>query len=504
MRALISVYDKEGLIDFVRKLSELGFELVASGGTSTVLNEHGIGHLSVEEVTGAAEMLDGRVKTLHPNIHGAILADLDKPSHVEDLAKRSISPFDLVVCNLYPFFERPSIETIDVGGPTMIRAAAKNHAHVAVVVDPGDYENVISEIRQNGKVSLESKKRLALKAFQLTARYDSAISAWLSDQGDAQTQSVLPERIYLSLEKAEDLRYGENPHQVGARYRQTGTSTWWDDAKLHSGMELSYLNIFDADAAWRLLAEFSDSPAVAIIKHANPCGFAYGDTIEDAYERAFESDPISAFGGIVAINRNVDASLATRILSKPKADVIIAPSYDVEALELMKSKRKNTRLISAPKPENPNLIFRSIGSGFLVQDVDRFKVSTEQYRVVSSKQLSNDKLRDAEIAWKLCARTNSNAIVLANDLMAVGIGAGQQNRLDSARIAVEKAGEKVHGSVAASDAFFPFRDGLDALAGAGVSVVISPGGSVRDAEIVEAANQAGIVLVFTGERHFRH
>lgn len=504
MRALISVYDKEGLIEFVRKLSGSGFELVASGGTSTVLGEHGIAHLSVEEVTGAAEMLDGRVKTLHPNIHGAILADLDKQSHVEDLAKRSISPFDLVVCNLYPFFEMPSIETIDVGGPTMIRAAAKNHSHVAVVVDPADYGNVISEIEQWGKVTSETKKKLALKAFQLTARYDTAISSWLMAAEDVESKSVLPERIMLTLEKAGNLRYGENPHQVGARYRQIGSRTWWDEAKLHSGMELSYLNIFDADAAWRLLAEFEGGPAVAIIKHANPCGFAYADTIENAYELAFESDPISAFGGIVAINRNIDISLAEKILSKPKADVIIAPSYDDEALEMMKAKRKNTRLISAPIPERPELVFRSIGSGFLVQDLDSFKVMPDNYRVVSTKQLPGDKLRDVEIAWKLCARTNSNAIVLANNLMAVGIGAGQQNRLDSARIAVEKAGERVYGSVAASDAFFPFRDGLDTLANAGVSVVISPGGSVRDSEVIEAANEAGIVLIFTGERHFRH
>jgi phosphoribosylaminoimidazolecarboxamide formyltransferase/IMP cyclohydrolase len=501
LRALISVYYKEGLIDFVNQLRALGCEFVASGGTSAVLAENGIAHQSVEDLTGAAEMLDGRVKTLHPIIHGAILADLDKPSHLQDLASRSIVPFDLVICNLYPFFERPSIETIDVGGPTMIRAAAKNHAHVAVVVDPSDYSDVVREIKQSGKVSDEKKKELALKAFQLTARYDSAIANWLSQTG---SDGILPERLVLTLEKAASLRYGENPHQLGARYRQAGITTWWDDAKLLSGMELSYLNIFDADAAWRLLAEFEAGPAVAIVKHANPCGFAYGETIEDAYQRAFESDPISAFGGIVAVNRKVDISLANKILANPKADVIIAPSYDSDALDAMSKKRKNTRLIAAPAPEQSGLSVRSVGSGFLVQDSDNFKVAPRDYRVVSDKQLPSERALDVEIAWKLCARTNSNAIVIANDSMAVGVGAGQQNRLDSARIAVEKAGERVVGSVAASDAFFPFRDGLDVLADAGVGVVISPGGSVRDQEVIDAANEKGIVLIFTGERHFRH
>lgn len=501
MRALISVYYKEGLIDFVNQLSTLGCEFVASGGTSAVLAENGIAHQSVEDLTGAAEMLDGRVKTLHPVIHGAILADLDKPSHLEDLASRSIVPFDLVICNLYPFFERPSIETIDVGGPTMIRAAAKNHAHVAVVVDPSDYSDVVREIRQSGNVSAEKKRELALKAFHLTARYDSAIANWL---GQAGSDEVLTARMVLSLEKAASLRYGENPHQVGARYRQVGIPTWWDEAELLSGMELSYLNIFDADAAWRLLAEFEAGPAVAIVKHANPCGFAYGTTIEDAYQRAFESDPISAFGGIVAINRKVEISLANQILANPKADLIIAPSYDSAALEVMSRKRKNTRLIAAPAPEQGGLSIRSIGTGFLVQDSDEFKMTPRDYKVVSAKQLPSEKALDVEIAWKLCARTNSNAIVIANDSMAVGVGAGQQNRLDSARIAVEKAGKRVAGSVAASDAFFPFRDGLDVLADAGVGVVISPGGSIRDQEVIDAANEKGIVLIFTGERHFRH
>ncbi len=501
MRALISVYEKEGLVEFVRGLLDLGFDLVASGGTSALLRENGLAHSSVEEVTGAAEMLDGRVKTLHPNIHGAILADLDKESHRQDLAKRSIVPFDLVVCNLYPFFERPGIETIDVGGPTMIRAAAKNHAHVAVVVDPSDYSGILSELKSLGGVSTDTRRSLALKAFELTARYDTAISNWLAG-GDSSEK--LPKRMTLTLERAAVLRYGENPHQVGARFRQPGIRSWWDEAKLLSGMELSYLNIFDADAAWRFLHEFEGAPAVAIIKHANPCGFAIRSTIEDAYKTAFESDPISAFGGIVAINRNVDVSLAGMILSNPKADVIIAPSYDDEALQLMATKRKNTRLIVAPVPERSSIEVRTIGAGFLVQDRDTFKVALEDFKVVSKTQLSDGQLFDVDIAWKLCARTSSNAIVIVKDKMAIGIGAGQQNRVDSARIAVEKAGDRVTGSVAASDAFFPFRDGLDALATAGVSVIVSPGGSIRDQEIIDAANEAGVVLIFTGERHFRH
>ncbi|TAN29811.1 MAG: bifunctional phosphoribosylaminoimidazolecarboxamide formyltransferase/IMP cyclohydrolase [Actinomycetota bacterium] len=501
MRALISVYDKEGLIEFASGLVTLGFELVASGGTSTVFKENGIVHSSVEDVTGAAEMLEGRVKTLHPNIHGAILADLDKESHLEDLAKRDIVPFDLVVCNLYPFFDRPGIETIDVGGPTMIRAAAKNHSHVAVVVDPSDYPGILRQLNETGAISAESKRALATKAFELTARYDTAISNWL---GAGEAVETLPERMTLTLERAATLRYGENPHQTGARYRQPGTQSWWDGARLMSGMELSYLNIFDTDAAWRFLHEFAGEPAAAIIKHANPCGFAIAASIEEAYDKAFESDPISAFGGIVAINRNVDVVLANKILGRPKADVVIAPSFDEEALKLMSTKRKNTRLISAPAPERNEIEIRSIGSGFLIQNRDTFNVAPENFKTVSKARLSPGQLTDVEIAWKLCARTSSNAIVIVKDRMAIGIGAGQQNRLDSARIAVGKAGDRITGSVAASDAFFPFRDGLDALTGAGVGVVVSPGGSIRDQEVIDAADEAGAVLVFTGERHFRH
>ena len=501
MRALISVYDKDGLIEFVSGLLDLGFELVASGGTSALLKDSGIAHSTVEEVTGAAEMLDGRVKTLHPNIHGAILADLDKESHREDLEKRSIVPFDLVVCNLYPFFESPGIETIDVGGPTMIRAAAKNHSHVAVIVDPSDYSSILRQLNEAGTISAESKKALALKAFELTARYDTAISNWLAASGTVET---LPARMTLTLERASILRYGENPHQVGALYRRPGIESWWDGAQLLSGMELSYLNIFDTDAAWRFLHEFAGEPAAAIIKHANPCGFAIGGSIEDAYGKAFESDPISAFGGIVAVNRNVDMVLAKKILGNPKADVIIAPTFDEDALQLMSAKRKNTRLISAPAPERNEIEVRTIGSAFLIQNRDTFNVAPEHFKTVSKARLPADQLTDVEIAWKLCARTSSNAIVIVKDKMAIGIGAGQQNRLDSARIAVEKAGDRITGSVAASDAFFPFRDGLDVLTNAGVRVVISPGGSIRDQEVIAAADEAGAVLIFTGERHFRH
>ncbi len=501
MRALISVYNKEGLIDFAKGLAELGFDLVASGGTSALLSESGLAHDSVEEVTGAAEMLDGRVKTLHPSIHGAILADIDKESHREDLAERSIVPFDVVVCNLYPFFEKPGIETIDVGGPTMIRAAAKNHAHVSVVVDPADYAAILAELRESGKISASTKRSLALKAFELTARYDTAISNWLAEDGEP---GILPKRITLNLDRAATLRYGENPHQVGARYTQPGVESWWDSARLLAGMELSYLNIFDTDAAWRFLHDFEGEPAVAIIKHANPCGFAVRNTIGEAYQAAFESDPISAFGGIVAFNREVDLDLANMILSNPKSDVIIAPSYQDDALKLMVAKRKNTRLIAAPAPENNALEIRTIGAGFLVQNKDTFKVAPAGFKVVSKETLPDARVRDVEIAWKLCARTSSNAIVIVKDGTSLGIGAGQQNRLDSARIAVEKAGNRVKGSVAASDAFFPFRDGLDVLASAGVSVIVSPGGSIRDQEVTDAADEAGVVLIFTGERHFRH
>ncbi len=503
MRALLSVYDKNGIEDFARALADLGYELVASGGTSATLDAAGIAHFKVEDVTGFAEMLDGRVKTLHPNLHAGILADRSKAAHMEDLQRLQIDPIDVVVCNLYPFAATPSIEMIDVGGPSMIRGAAKNHQSVTVIVDNSDFARVLDALASSGGVPLELRRELAARAFDHLSKYDRLIADWLgtSSQGE-----VLPEVLELSLRRDKVLRYGENPHQMGGLYFQAGESSWLQSMKLLSGLELSYLNLFDADAAWRLVHELSpDRPAAVIIKHANPCGASISNlSVAEAYKLAFESDPISAFGGIVALNRVVDAELAAELAANPKADVVIAPGFAEGVAERLAGARKSTRLIAAAAPEGVSRSIRSIGHSYLVQESDTFRVPESEWKVVTRAGVDDSQMRDLRVAWTVCARTSSNAIVIARDEMAVGIGAGQQNRLDSSRIAISKAGTRVKGAVAASDAFFPFPDGLLALADAGVAAVISPGGSIRDAEVIDAANQAGIAMVFTGERHFRH
>ncbi len=502
MRALLSVYDKTGITELAAALTSFGYELIASGGTSNMLSEAGIAHLSVEDITGFSEMLDGRVKTLHPNLHGGILADRSKESHMADIEALGIYPIDVVVCNLYPFPSSPSIETIDVGGPSMIRGAAKNHASVAVVVSPADYDGLVTELKTAGSISYETKRHLAAKAFALLSKYDRTISAWLYGKQD----EILPDHLTLDLTKTHDLRYGENPHQKGALYESLSFSSWLSSMELLAGLELSYLNIFDVDAAWRLVFELShESPAAVIVKHANPCGVALDqDDIGVAYAKAFECDPISAFGGIVALNREVDNLTAQDILKNPKADVIVAPGYADGVVAMLSAKRKNTRLIKANPPDVPSRSVRSIGNAYLVQEPDRFDAKPKSWKVVSKAQPTSTQLLDLELAWKVCAKTSSNAIVIANDQCAIGIGAGQQNRLDSSRIAIEKAKEKVVGSVAASDAFFPFPDGLLALADAGVAAVISPGGSINDAKVIAAGDEVGLVMIFTGERHFKH
>jgi len=513
LRALISVYDKTGVVDLAGGLLELGWDLVASGGTSKALAAAGVAYTEVEAITASPEMLGGRVKTLHPALHGGILADRDKPDHVADLSARGIVPVDLVVCNLYPFAANPSIEMIDVGGPTMVRAAAKNHAHVGVVVDPADYAVVLDELRSDGRLGPTTRRRLARDAFAHTAAYEAAIVGWFDTDPEADGD-VLPATIGLSLERAQDLRYGENPHQRGARYRVAGASSWWDAVVQHGGMPLSYLNLFDADAAWALVHDLGLSgpmsgghgtaPAVAIIKHANPCGAAIADGIADAYHRAFECDPMSAFGGIVALNRPVDDALAEEMTSNPKADVLVAPGYSRRALEHFAAKRKNMRVLEAPDPVGETLHLRQVSGGFLVQENYRFASGRDDWRVATKVAPTEAQWRDLELAWRVCGHVRSNAIVLAAAGMAVGVGAGQQNRVDAARLAVEKAAGRARGGAAASDAFFPFRDGLDAVAAAGVSAVVQPGGSIRDDEVVAAADEAGIAMVLTGERQFRH
>ena len=514
MRALLSVYDKTGLEDLARGLSDLGWELVSSGGTAAALAAAGIDCVEVADLTGAPEMLGGRVKTLHPAIHGGILADRSKPEHLDTLDRLGIGLIDLVVCNLYPFTSDPSVELIDVGGPTMVRAAAKNHDHVGVVVDPEDYPGVLAELRSSGTLSLETRRRLARRAFAHTAGYDAAIVEWLDSLEPSldtpprgADDAVLPPTIHLTLERAGSLRYGENPHQHGARYRVLGQHSWWDDVTQHGGKELSYLNIFDADAAWRLVHELAgDGPdvAVAIIKHANPCGAAVDAGLAAAYERALACDPQSAFGGIVAIGGVVTTAVADAIAAGPQADVIVAPSYEPEALAQLASKRKATRLLSAPSPEQITRQYRGLGASVLVQEADRFLADPGTWEVVTRTRPTDAQWRDLVLAWKVCARTTSNAIAVVTDGQAVGVGAGQQSRVVAAEIAVAKAGSRASGGAAASDAFFPFPDGLEVLANAGVAAVVQPGGSIRDGEVTAAADEAGIAMVTTGERHFRH
>jgi phosphoribosylaminoimidazolecarboxamide formyltransferase/IMP cyclohydrolase len=506
MRALLSVWDKTGLEAFAKGLVALKFELVSSGGTSQFLADHDIPHLEVSEVTGAPEMLGGRVKTLHPKIHGGILADASKPEHLADLEANGIERFDLVACNLYPFRDQPGIEMIDVGGPTMVRAAAKNHASVAVVVDPSEYGPVLDELRREGELGESTRRRLARAAFAHTAAYDAAIVGWL-DETDPSTvaDDALPPTIHLALERTDEkLRYGENPHQQGARYRTIGATSWWDSIEQFSGLALSYLNLYDTEAAWQLVHELGDGPACAIIKHANPCGAAVAGTLAEAYERALAADDKSAFGGIVAVNGPVTDAVADAIVGGPQADVIIAPAYEDGTIDKLIGRRKATRLLQAPAPEAERFHFRQIGGGFLVQQPHHFASARADWRVVTTRQPTADEWRDAELAWRLGGYVKSNSIVLVAGGQAVGIGAGQQSRVDAGEIAAKKAAGRAKGGACASDAFYPFRDGIEAAASAGVAVVIQPGGSMRDDEIIAAADELGLAMIFTGERHFFH
>ncbi len=517
MRALLSVYDKTGLEEFARALSDLGWELVASGNTAAALAAAGVAHVGVADVTGWPEMLGGRVKTLHPKIHGGILADRTQASHLEDLAASGIEPIDLVVCNLYPFSSDPSVELIDVGGPTMVRAAAQNFAHVGVVTDPADYREVLAELSEHGALSAPTRLRLARAAFAHTAAYDATIVAWFDSgagtgSSDPDPHRALPPTLHLTLERAEVLRYGENPHQAGARYRPVGAHSWWDQMTQHAGSALSYLNLFDADAAWRLAHELADeaaaslspSAAVVIVKHANPCGAAVADDLAVAFTRALECDPTSAFGGVVALAGPVTAEVAEAIAAGPQADVVVAASFTDAAVERLVAKRKATRLLSAPAPETPLRQLRTIGTSYLVQDVDRYLAGPDSWKVVTSTVPTDAQWRDLVLSWRVCGRTTSNAVTVVTDGQAVGVGAGQQSRVVAAELAVAKAGDRARGGSGASDAFVPFPDGLQVLIDAGVAAVVQPGGSVRDDEVTAVADAAGIAMVHTGERHFRH
>ena len=501
--ALLSVYDKTGVADLARSLADLGWSLVSSGGTAKAIAEAGVEVTDVVEWTGVPAILGHRVVTLHPKVHGGILADPTNDEHRADMEAYGITPIDLVVANLYPFGSDPSIELIDIGGPAMVRAAAKNHAFVGVVVDPADYAGVVTELTADGALGEPTRRRLARDAFAHTAEYDAAIVTWFDESDDPPSadDDVLPESIHLSLEKAQHLRYGENPHQEGARYRQVGATSWWDTMTQHGGKELSYLNVFDTEAAWRLVQRF-DAPAVVVVKHANPCGVAVGDDIGAAYVAANACDPVSAFGGIVAANRTVTVEMAEP-LSSVFTEVVIAPDFEPEALELLTAK-KNLRVMSAGAPSALPFDVRPVDGGLLVQQPDDVAGRSDAWRVVTSAQPTPEQWRDLEFAWTVCAAVSSNAIVYAKDGQAFGIGAGQQNRLDSARIAAERSDGRATGGACASDAFFPFRDGLDAAADADIAAVIQPGGSVRDEEVIAAADEHGITMVFTGQRHFRH
>lgn len=515
-RALISVSDKTGLIDLAKALVGHNVEIVSTGSTAKQIAEAGLPVVEVSEVTGFPESLDGRVKTLHPNIHGGLLADLRLADHISELDKLGIKAFDLVVVNLYPFVQtiasgakgELAIDQIDIGGPAMVRASAKNHANVAIVVNPANYGRVIQALADGG-TTLQLRRELAQAAFTHTAQYDAAVSSWMAIEFSASAGgSEFGAKFEQSFELASPLRYGENSHQHAALYRQQGAVPGIAQARQLGGKEMSYNNYVDVDAALRAAFDFS-APAVAIIKHANPCGVAVAlagssDPIASAHQRAHLTDPVSAFGGVIAANRTVSKQMAEQV-AEVFTEVIAAPGYDSEALEIL-SKKKNLRILELSGGYlRPKVEFRQVSGGALVQHSDGFEtLDVKNWTLVSGAEASPEVMADLEFAWRACRAVKSNAILLAKDLAAVGIGMGQVNRLDSCRLAASRAGNRVVGSVAASDAFFPFADGLEVLLEAGVTAVVQPGGSVRDEEVIAAAKAAGVTMYFTAERHFYH
>jgi phosphoribosylaminoimidazolecarboxamide formyltransferase/IMP cyclohydrolase len=508
MIALISVYDKAGVRELALSLAELGFDIYSTGGTQRHLGEEGLPVHSISALTGFPEILDGRVKTLHPMVHGGILARRDRPEHMEELARSEIPPIDLVCVNLYPFVETVSkpdvtleeaLENIDIGGPTMLRAAAKNFPSVLVLVDPADYDETLDRLRTED-VTLEFRQRLAGKAFQHVASYDTAVARHLR-AGD----QPFPDRMTIALSKALDLRYGENPHQRAALYREdaAGDCGIADAEKLH-GLELSYINVMDADGAWEAVQEFAD-PAVVIVKHANPCGIATHKEIADAYQRAFDSDPVSPFGGIIAANRPVTVAMVAAMKGM-RYDVIVAPDYEAAALERLRHRRDLRILRLQPGGAASALDYRRVSGGMLVQEADRYPDDGMELRVVTKRAPTAHELADMRFAWKAVKHVKSNAVVIARDGATVGIGGGQQNRKTPVELALRLAGERAKGAALASDAFFPFArdDAVELACRAGVTAIIQPGGAVRDEEAVEVCDEYGVAMVFTGVRHFRH
>ncbi|MFF5340615.1 bifunctional phosphoribosylaminoimidazolecarboxamide formyltransferase/IMP cyclohydrolase [Streptomyces althioticus] len=509
-RALVSVYDKTGLEDLARGLHEAGVELVSTGSTAAKIAAAGVPVTKVEELTGFPECLDGRVKTLHPKVHAGILADLRLADHEQQLRDLGVEPFDLVVVNLYPFRETVAsgatpdecVEQIDIGGPSMVRAAAKNHPSVAVVTSPARYGDVLAAA-QGGGFDLTTRKRLAAEAFQHTAAYDVAVASWFASEYAPVDDSQFPDFLGATWERKNTLRYGENPHQPAALY-VSGTGGLAEAEQLH-GKEMSYNNYTDTDAALRAAYDHA-APAVAIIKHANPCGIAVGADVAEAHRKAHACDPLSAFGGVIAVNRPVSKEMAEQV-AEIFTEVIVAPDYEEGALEAL-TKKKNIRVLRAPEAPSAPVEVKPIDGGALLQVTDRLQAEGDDpatWTLATGEALSEADLADLAFAWKACRAVKSNAILLAKDGASVGVGMGQVNRVDSAKLAVERAGaERARGSFAASDAFFPFPDGLEILTEAGVKAVVQPGGSVRDELVVEAAKQAGVTMYFTGTRHFFH
>jgi phosphoribosylaminoimidazolecarboxamide formyltransferase/IMP cyclohydrolase len=525
-QALISVSDKTGVLDFARALSVLGVKILSTGGTAKLLADNGVAVTEVADYTGFPEMLDGRVKTLHPKVHGGILARRDFPDHVAKLSEHNIPTIDMVVVNLYPFQQavakdsctlEDAIENIDIGGPTMLRSAAKNHKDVVVVCDPADYGRVLAEMKGTGaaagSVSYDTKFMLAKKVFAHTAQYDGAITNYLTSLGEDKvhaTRAAYPQTLNMSFEKVQDMRYGENPHQSAAFYRDLAPAAGsLANYSQLQGKELSYNNIADADAAWecvKSLGGLGQPAGCVIVKHANPCGVAIGADAFEAYNRALQTDPTSAFGGIIAFNTEVDAKTAEAI-AKLFVEVLIAPSFTEEARQLMAAKQ-NVRLLEIALGEGQNPFdVKRVGGGLLVQSPDAKNVGLADLRVVTKLQPTQQQLQDLMFAWRVAKYVKSNAIVFCGNGMTLGVGAGQMSRIDSARIAsikAQNAGLSLTGSAVASDAFFPFRDGLDVVVDAGASCVIQPGGSMRDQEVIDAADERGVVMLYTGARHFRH
>jgi phosphoribosylaminoimidazolecarboxamide formyltransferase/IMP cyclohydrolase len=522
-RALVSVSDKTGVVEFAKALQEMGVEIISTGGTSKALAEAGVKVTGISDVTGFPEMMEGRVKTLHPAVHGGLLADRSKPEHMAQIEAQGIKPIDLVAVNLYPFAKtvaKPdvtladAIENIDIGGPSMVRSSAKNFASVTIVVDPADYPCIIKEMQENGgETTLDTRSGLAMKAFEHTAAYDSMIAAFM--QSRFAENKEFPKAVTMRFEKVQDLRYGENPHQKGAFYKIPGyAGAGIANAKQISGKELSFNNIWDTNAALELVKEFAE-PACAIIKHANPCGCAIGKDLSEAYVKALEADPVSAYGGIIAMNRPITAEVAETIFEgKTFHEVIIAPSVDADAVPILTERRKsgaNLRLLTVGEFGRPSGVsgietkeMKKVEGGMIIQDPDVAELAPADLRTVTEKSPTTDEISDLLFAWKIVKHVKSNAIVLAKDRRLVGMGAGQPNRVNSVKLAVAQAGEKAKGSVLASDAFFPFPDGPEEAGKAGVSAIIQPGGSIRDAEVIETVNKCGMSMVFTGIRHFRH